>query len=124
LFLHKNFGSKIITRDDLLRNRKNYHVREFGCEELVIVGEPYALGKTQKEIEKTIYPFKLTFGKPFVCEVPDAELVGPNAIGFNRDGGIVSDTSIALFSQVGNLKKYISIRTLAVKKYLNLVLLN
>jgi hypothetical protein len=116
LFLHKNFGSKIITRDDLLRDDKNYHVREFGCEELVIVGEPYTLGKTQKEIEKIIYPFKLTFEKPFVCEVPDAELVGPNAIGFNRDGGIVADTSIALFSQVGNLKKYISIRTLAVKK--------
>jgi len=116
LLLHKNFGSKIITRDDLLRDHKNYNVRQFGCEELVIVGEPYTLGKTQKEVEKIIYPFKLTFEKPFVCEVTDAELVGPNAIGFNRDGGIVSDTSIALFSQVGNLKKYISIRTLAVKK--------
>ncbi|WP_250125071.1 glycosyltransferase family 61 protein [Chroococcidiopsis sp. CCMEE 29] len=116
LFLHKNFGSKIITRDDLLINHEKYHVRRFGCEELVTASEPSTLGKTQIEIEKIIYPFKLTFGKPFVCEVPDAELVGPNAIGFNRDGGIVSDTSIALFSQVGNLKKYISIRTLALKK--------
>jgi len=69
LFLHKSFGLKIVIRDDLLRDSKNYHVRKFGCEELVVAGESYTLGKTQKEVEKIIYPFKLTFDKPFVCRV-------------------------------------------------------
>jgi hypothetical protein len=115
LFIHKNFGSKLITRDDLLSNNGKYYVRQFGSMEIVTVTKPYTLDENQKEIKKIVYPFKITLDKPFVCEIPDAELVGPTAIGFDRDGGIVSDTSTALFSKVGDLKKYVSIRTLATK---------
>jgi len=43
--------------------------------------------------------FTITIDKPFMCEVPDAELVGPTAAGFDRDGNIIAETIVPLFSK-------------------------
>lgn len=117
LIIHNNIGLKIITRDVLYCNKDKYYIREFGYEELVALGEVHALDATTKAVIQTIYSSEVSFNKPFVCEVHDAEIVGAAPIGFDREGNIISDTSIALFSnEIGNLEKILPVRTLALKK--------
>jgi len=89
-------------RDELLSNNDKYHIQKFW--RMVTVSEPYTLGEVDQEIkeEKFIHNY---YWLPFVCEVPDAELVGPTAAGFDRDGNIIAETIVLYFPKKTILKK-------------------
>jgi len=110
-----NFEPRIIARDDILSGNTNYVVREFGCEELAKIRSLCSC-KGLKEITEKDYNSIVTINKPFICEVNNAELVGPNAVGFDRDGNLISETAVPLFSREIYLKKNISTQALFLKK--------
>jgi len=72
--------------------------------------------KVSKEIEQKPALITVKLDKPFVCEVSDAEVVGPTAAGFDRDGNLIAETIVPLFSKKDYFEKNISIRALAQKK--------
>lgn len=101
------FGKNRVTREELLNNTKKYHTLQFGTEESIVVSEPYnGLDKLPSLISSKIGTF--TLKKPFVCEVANAELVGPTAIGFDKNGNIISETVTPLDKGV---KRGIPLRT-------------
>ena len=114
-FIYKKLGLSVVTRDDLVSSVKKYHVRQFGCEELVTADEPYVWGKIPKEMEATLHSFNITINKPFVCEVANAELAGPAAVGFDEKGNIIQETTAPIYSTENHLEENVSLRTLALR---------
>ncbi|MBE9019500.1 glycosyltransferase family 61 protein, partial [Chroococcidiopsidales cyanobacterium LEGE 13417] len=47
---------------------------------------------------------KFTLNKPFVAEVINAELVGSAAVGFDREGGLITET---VMQNLVNIEKYL-----------------
>jgi hypothetical protein len=90
-------GFHLVTREELAKNSQKYHVFPFSSEEKIVVNEPYngaselpALIKNTSLLAKAIGTFSLQ--KPFVSEVENAELVGPVAVGFDREGNPIAET--------------------------------
>jgi len=120
-FILRNLGFKLhlklVIRDDLLSNKDNYSIKEFGSEELVTANEAYISEKTPKKIKEEFFSFTVKLDRPFVCEVPDAELVGSTATGFDRNGNIITETIVPFFFKEGYLEQNVSIRALALKNF-------
>jgi len=115
-------GFNVVTREELFKNREKYQVFPFGCEESIVVSEPYNgvgelpnLIKTTSLITKAIGTF--TLKKPFTAEVLNAELVGPAAVGFDREGNLISET---VMQDIADIERYlpngIPTQTLILKK--------
>jgi len=103
-------GLNIVTRKELLNNIEKYHVRQFGSGELIVVNEPRKGSDEMPKLIATMGSF--TLKEPFVFEVPNAELVGPAAVGFDQDGSLISEII------TGNLKSLnrLPARTLILRK--------
>jgi hypothetical protein len=121
LIAQKVFGLKIIKRDELIKNDKKYQVLRFGSEEVVGVGEPYNLRDFSEEdlreipdLMKTKSFVAASIDKPFVCEITNAELVGPTSIGFDEDGNIIYETAMLPFKEL-KVEKAIPARALIQK---------
>lgn len=101
---------KIVTRKELAKNSDKYHFLLFGSEETIVVSEPDNgvnelpnLILNTSLLAKSIGTF--TLQKPFVAEVTNAELVGSAAVGFDREGNIISET---VMQTVTDIERFIS----------------
>ena len=101
---------QIVTRNQLL-NREN-RVFPFGAAESIAISPPF----NHSEIPSSISNKSgvATYQQPFVCEVADAELVGPTAVGFNKQGQLISETVTPSRSQRA-FEKGIPMPTLILK---------
>ncbi len=110
----KQLGFKILRREDLLRNSEKYHVIQFGSEESILASEPYNNNSDDvpRLIRNKIGTY--TVKTPFVSEVPNAELVGSKAVGFDEDGNIISETIVP--EERGGIELALSTRSLILKK--------
>ncbi|MES1021721.1 glycosyltransferase family 61 protein [Gloeocapsa sp. BRSZ] len=110
--------TKIIAREELFVNKEKYQILEFGSDEKIIVSEPYndlSVEKLPWSPADTIGKF--TLEKPFVIEVPNAELVGSQAVGFDRDKNLIKETVIGKNSKpLSVLISRLSTRTLLSQK--------
>jgi hypothetical protein len=107
----RNFGFKIVTSKELLNDSDKYFVLPFGSEELVVLGEPsHSSDELPNFIRGNSTVKTLTFSKPFVSEVENAELVGSTAVGFDREGNLISETI-----NLANLARSLPTRTLILK---------
>lgn len=89
---NNKFALKVVGRTELFDNDK-YRIRHFGCEEYLIVSAPDRnSGKLPSFIQKEIGKLR-TWKQPLVFEVADAELVSSAAVGFDREGNLIADTS-------------------------------
>jgi hypothetical protein len=105
----KNFGLNIVTRRELSSNSEKYHVLQFGSEESIVVSEPNNRSDELPSLIKSkIGTF--TLKKPFVSEVPNAELIGSTAVGFDEDGNMIPETVAP-----NNLKLGLPTRTFILK---------
>jgi hypothetical protein len=88
------FGLKIVNREELAKDSDKYHVLQFGSEEKLVINKPdrsFILDDFPRFTSKIgTYDLK----QPFVSEVMNAELVGPAAVGFDREGNLISETVI------------------------------
>lgn len=103
-------GLNILTREEIVNNSEKYHVLQFGSEESVVVSEPHN-SSDELPMFITNKVGTITFKKPFVCEVINAELVGPAAVGFDGNGNLISET----LPTVIDIEKYLPTRTLILK---------
>lgn len=82
---------KIVSREKLLNNSGKYRILQFGSDETIVLNEPHNSSDTLPRIVKEAIG-TFNFPKPFVAEVENAELVGSTAAGFDKDGGLISET--------------------------------
>ena len=103
-------GLQIDSREELL-NPQKYQVFPFGTQEAIAIHPPRT---SQPDLPRslTTRTGSFTLKQPFVCEVANADLIGPRAVGFNQEGHLISET-------VGPLKKTVQqglpMRTLLFK---------
>lgn len=80
LSVAKRLGLKILTREDILGDSEKYHVLQFGSEEYVFATPPHNdLDEVPSVVKDKVGTW--TLKKPFVFEVPNAELIGTTAHG-------------------------------------------
>ncbi|WP_039715390.1 glycosyltransferase family 61 protein [Scytonema millei] len=108
LFKEKK-GFDILTREKLFKNNDKYQILPFGAEENIIISEPFNgvdelpnLIKTTSLLTSAIGKF--TLKKPFVAEVINAELVGSAAVGFDREGSLITET---VMQDLVNIERYL-----------------
>jgi hypothetical protein len=109
----KKLGLNIVTREDILKNKEQYSLIQFGAEESILVDEPY--NKNPNEIPSIISSRvgkANTLNQPGVFEVINARLVGSTAVGFDAAGNLLAETLNPL-----NLSRAIPTRT-HILKYL------
>lgn len=111
--LISKFNLKIVTRKELLANRTKDRVFQFADRETIILDKPSHSSDDIKAIASTIGTYILN--ESFVHEAADAELIGSIAVGFDREGSIISETI------TGNpdCRKYIPAQTLISQKLPN-----
>lgn len=100
-------GLKIVTREEILKNRDKYSLIQFGTEETIVVEEPY--NKNPQEIPSIISSRTgraNTLNQPCVFEVANARLIGSTAVGFDAAGNLLAETLNPL-----NLSRAIPTRT-------------
>lgn len=114
-FFYKKLGPHVVTRDDLTTNHKQYLVRHFASKEVITASDSYTWGKIPQEMEKALHHYTITINEPFICEVTNAELVGPAAVGFNETGNIILETTTPTYSLENHLEGSVSIRALFLK---------
>lgn len=66
--------------------------RWFDAEEQFEVGEPYSVDPLPPEIKRMVGTHRI--GRPFVCELADVELVGPEAVAVTRENEYVFEESL------------------------------
>lgn len=96
---------KIVTRKELANDSNKYSFLQFGSEEKIVVSEPHnGVGELPSLITNTSLLAKsvgtFTLQKPFVAEVANAELVGPAAVGFDREGNLISETVMQTITDI------------------------
>lgn len=96
-FVKNKPGFHAVTREELVTNSQKYSIFPFSAEENIVVDEPHngvdqlpALITKTSLLTKAIGTF--TLQRPFVSEVANAELVGPVAVGFDREGNPIAET--------------------------------
>ncbi|NHC33917.1 glycosyltransferase family 61 protein [Scytonema millei] len=106
----EKLGLNLVTRKELLAQRKKYHVQNFSSGESVIIDKPRQGSDEMPKLTESMGSF--TLEEPIVFEVENAKLVGPAAVGFDRDGSIISEII------TGNLKSLnrLPARTLFLKQ--------
>lgn len=99
----------ILTREELFKNNDKYQILPFGSEENIIISEPFNgvnelpnLIKTTSLLTAAIGKF--TLKKPFVAEVINAEIVGSAAVGFDREGSLITET---VMQDLVNIERYL-----------------
>lgn len=116
-YLYKKLGLTIITRDALVNNAEQYQLLHFNFEELVIGNEPETLDKVAN-IDNKIQPFIIKIEPPFICEINNAYLAGPAAVGFDVNQNIILETTTPYHCQQNHLEGSVAIRALAIKSFL------
>lgn len=114
-FIYKRLGAKVVTRDDLISNAKKYSLRLFGPEEVVTASETCTWGEIPKEMREPLHSYTTTINEPFVCEVDNAELIGPAALGFNENGNVILETTTPICSIENHFEENVSIRALVLR---------
>ncbi|GAB1543707.1 hypothetical protein NUACC21_63830 [Scytonema sp. NUACC21] len=92
----------ILTRHELINNTEQYHTIQFKSEEFIPCMKPYNLnanGYSATFIDET--PDKTREDEFFLCEVDNAELAGPTALGFDQNGNIILETSVPISTIFG-----------------------
>ncbi|MFL9450300.1 MULTISPECIES: glycosyltransferase family 61 protein [Nostocales] len=113
LFLKKILKFKIVTRHELINNTEQYHTIQFQSEELISCMKPYNLNEHgYSGIFIDEIPEKSRKDEFFLCEVDNAELAGPTALGFDKNRNIILETSVPVstifgtsLSQTSSLKE-------------------
>jgi hypothetical protein len=114
-------GLGIVIGEELFDNSRKYRAYSFSSEESIVVDEPYN-GVTELPnlitntslITRAIGTF--TLKKPFVAEVENAELVGSAAVGFDREGNLISETVMPAITDIARyLPNGIPPQTLVLK---------
>lgn len=99
-FLAKRFlGLRAITRDQVLATRsRDYKTFHYGSEERFEVSAPYTVSDKDRQTASQFIDFPRTIcvDRPFVCEIENAELVGPNAVCFLNGREIFSEAVFPL----------------------------
>ena len=83
---------------------------------MIEYGKPYTLEPVADNISNAIYPCKIKFNKPLIFEIADAEIVGYPPLGFDRDGGIILETTSLQGSPVKtHVEKNLPLRNILIK---------
>jgi hypothetical protein len=69
--------TKSLSRDELLSRVSDDRIWYYGSPETIKIPPPFNHGPVPERFQQSVGPFDRT--QPFVCEVPDVELVGPVA---------------------------------------------
>ncbi|MEC4882339.1 MAG: glycosyltransferase family 61 protein [Scytonema sp. PMC 1070.18] len=85
-------GLQILTRKQLLSHVDKYSTLIFGFEEFIGSSQVNSIGKIPEGIKMVSAAF--TIGKPFVSEIENAQLVSSTAVGFQKDGTIIAETTL------------------------------
>jgi len=113
-FVLKLFGFSILTRNQLVNDVKN-KIIWFGSEETFSAGKPYVSGEIPKDIKSEIGSFVVS--QPFVSDIPNAELIGSVAIGFDANGKVISETTLPPYSDLSpRFEGGLPIQSLLLKK--------
>lgn len=109
-FYRKYFNLKVIGRGEDDYTAEHHYLMKFGQEEVIEITEPITVGQVHGVFKRQLGTF--TIPRPLVCEVKQAVLVGPLAVGFDQQGNLLSDTTIPNFSKSKNI---VPVRTLLRK---------
>lgn len=112
-FIYRRLNFKIVTRDRLVGYKDQ--VQFFGGIETVTASTPHTvnISKAVQEIEN----FQVEITPPFICEIANADLVGPAAVAFDADGGMILESTTPFYSHENHLEGSVSIRGLAIKNF-------
>ena len=111
----KLVGSQIITRRQISTHTQNSSNLSFGFEESIVPNKPNIIGEIPEAIQITSAAYAID--KSFVLEIEDAQLVGSAAVGFDRDGNIIAETTLPPLGNLSpRLNGSIPIDSLFIKK--------
>lgn len=111
----KTLGLKIVTQEQLLRDGRKYRTIPFGFEESITSSKPNSIGEVPEGIKIT--SSGTTLGKSFIAEVTNAYLVGSTAVGFDKNGNIIAETTLPPLGDLSpRFDGSISIQSLIQKK--------
>ncbi len=89
--LLKLLGIKIITNNQLLTNQEGYVNLTYALKEYVSPQPPNNIGEIPESIKVTSLPFSIN--RPIVSEIENAQLIGDIAVGFDKEGNIIAETT-------------------------------
>lgn len=87
----ENLQQNLINREELIKlARENKKLYQLPYRETINLPDPICLQEIHEKVKAKIGYFEFT--QPFVAEVENVYLVGPDAIGFTEDGKIILET--------------------------------
>ncbi|PPS43391.1 DUF563 domain-containing protein [Chroococcidiopsis sp. TS-821] len=116
-YIYQKLGLTLVTRETLFSSPEKYHLSHFSHQEIVIADEPKTLER-MATINNQIQPFIIKIEPPFVCEINDAYLAGPAAVGFDVNQNIILETTTPYHCQESHLEGSVAIRALVIKSFL------
>ncbi|MDJ0688701.1 MAG: glycosyltransferase family 61 protein [Xenococcaceae cyanobacterium MO_188.B32] len=112
----KLINLKIITHKQLLIYPENYLTLPFSSEEYISPSKPNNIGEIPEAIKITSATY--TINKPFVSEIENAQLVGSKAVGFDKAGNIIAETTLPPLGDLSpRFQGSISLQSLFIKKF-------
>ncbi|MDF5711736.1 MAG: glycosyltransferase family 61 protein [Nostoc sp. S4] len=84
---------RIVTNSELRTDDDNHHTIAFGNTEYIKTGRSYVIGETPIGIKDRSNQ-EFTLVNPWISELDNAELIGSKAVGFNKDGNIISPSTL------------------------------
>lgn len=105
-----------LKRKNILEDSEKYKVLQFGSEELFPSSEPFnSLDDISTPSLSNLVNVTWAVPNPYVFEVANAKLIGPLAIGFSKDGNLISVTILPESYHQRFFEKYLSTRILLSK---------
>ena len=111
----KLLNFKNLSRKQLTSNYIRYPILYFGSEEDVKPKKPNNIGEIPEAIKITSAAH--TINKPFVSKIENAQLVGSTAVGFDKAGNIIAETTLPPLGDLSpRFQGSISLQSLFIKK--------
>ncbi|RCJ14624.1 hypothetical protein A6S26_11005 [Nostoc sp. ATCC 43529] len=106
---------RIVTNSELRNNNCNQLTIAFGTTEYIKTGNSCVIGETPIGIKDRSNQ-EFTLVNPWISEVNSAELIGSKAVGFDRDGNIISPSTLPPKEHLNHrFEGGLPIRTLLIK---------
>lgn len=100
--LNKSVGNCLLSHWKILNNiqlkKRANKVWHFGNDCIFEINKPIKKSDLPKKTKDKLGTHRIP--RPFVCELEDARLRGPAALGFTSDGKIISETGVALYKSI------------------------
>ncbi|BAZ42354.1 TPR domain protein [Calothrix sp. NIES-4101] len=105
----------VIPRKQLVTDYIRYTVLYFGSQEYVQPKKPNNIGEIPEAIKITSATHAIS--QPFVSEIPNAQLVGSTAVGFDNKANIIAETTLPPIADLSpRYQGSISLQSLFLKK--------